>query len=1400
MMFLDDLRILSSMVLLVIVVLLLQPAVASAATKNPREGILWQVPEGIVPNLTLEHPRILYTPEDVARARANVSSSSWGKSVSDSLVRSLQSFMLTDEEIRELMPEQGAYYLYLDHYMLCPDGSRMLWAGLSNPGKCLCNGKLLPDQDHPDDGTGWQDDKGDTYYFVARWNGGFVEYISGVLDQLAQAYALTGEPKYAHKAAVILDALATIYPTATEGPLDYPGLRPGYEGGRLERPYYQTARVLLRYATAVDLIWNSGELEQQSQTNPALTVRENIVYNMLLNGADYCYREANKRGYIDQLHNGTADYNKAILAVGSLLGIDIYIEWGVNGPTSLEIMLANNINRDGMYFETTTLYADVVRTLYAEIAELLYKLRSSKYPNGVNMYDNPRFAALYTSKETMFVAGRNPMYGDSAPDEASSIGKPYNEAAAKLLARLAMRVSDPEQREYYWQKVADAVDVPVFAVIDFWGVMNVSEVPQIQSTRADFSQPSGVVGGSGFVIMRSGKDRGVVMRYGPTLNHGQYDELSLLIYANGREMSFDPGYGDAHYRTGFLHQTVAHLTTTVNQQRQLNAHSAGGSLEYFTAVPGMSIASACDVPAYQHLGVSYYCRTLAYADTSSSHSYLVDIFRIQGGSTRDYSFHSRGMQFQITGVDMGAQQPGSVASPNYTWHNQIGEDLRVIPHRNEAYSWNAPPGNGYGFLGFPSTGRTDGMWSAAWSGDRAKLRLTMLPATGREVIVAQAPSPMGDTKYVLARDRGERSQYVAVIDATGGNYQVAQVEPLQVAQSAVTGHTAMVAQLNASQSIPTTQSTTGGFAPTAFSVELAEPQIAAAPAGSRVYDVYLSTLDGMISASSSLGRFATDGEMAMVRLAGNQPIAFHMAKGTTLSANDWTITGVPKAITGKVVAVDYAAGSLLVTASEQLSEAILGEYVYVSHERYDHSSPYRISGVSKEGEYYRIRIGPNSFELAMGIVNGQPSGQNLPNMTNLPYSRNVSRGGATTYYDGKLVVNQNGAQTIIQRVQSDFAGLTVDDTGGFTQGDTLTILDVKAGDDITIPTAVHLTQLDPYTYYLQSMQPILLAVPDAYTDQVYVAGAGAEFSAAKQKLADGRTWYVIPPGTVKIGRFAVLEAATGAVIDADAPDAAELQVMLTELITRTPIQNAVVTASIDGASVSFAEQAPGVYAARLPKGIRMGSHQLCIEAAQEGYLIQPIEQDMDVRVAWRIRTPEYVDAPLGGIPEIRAQIEGASSDVLAAMVVTAEWAGTVVPMSGDGRGNFTAGLPMLKTDEEVFIRAMNQNGFVQTAKTAVMFKGGEIRVSETEIQVPVNGQVAVHAGFVNSQGTLLKGSDIPNAYFIHGFLNISEFRDEDGDGTATALITAPGRVGKYSAYIQADGCESVEVTLIVTEN
>src|SRR5690606_28567159 len=132
------------------------------------------------------------------------------------------------------------------------------------------NGMIYPSGKHPDEGNGWVDIKsGTTYYFVALANGMTIHQLETIdLPALVNAYLLTGKEAYAERALWILDAIATIYPRAYEGPIDYPGNKPGRpDGGRLDRPYYQAARALMNYIYFAEMLSASTHASKLSPSN-----------------------------------------------------------------------------------------------------------------------------------------------------------------------------------------------------------------------------------------------------------------------------------------------------------------------------------------------------------------------------------------------------------------------------------------------------------------------------------------------------------------------------------------------------------------------------------------------------------------------------------------------------------------------------------------------------------------------------------------------------------------------------------------------------------------------------------------------------------------------------------------------------------------------------------------------------------------------------------------------------------------------------------------------------------------------------------------------------------------------------------------------------------------------------
>ena len=158
---------------------------------------------------------------------------------------------------------------------------------------------------------------------------------------------------------------------------------------------------------------------------------------------------------------------------------------------------------------------------------------------------------------------------------------------------------------------------------------------------------------------------------------------------------------------------------------------------------------------------------------------------MKGGQQHDYLFHALADEATVTGVQLGAEEPGSLAGTNLCWGSQQLNDGDMAGHPNRPY-WNPPPGNGYGFLVQPRRGLAEGAWSAQWPVDPTNgVRLLMAAQPGTEVITALAPGiypRLPKARYAVARRRGQNleSQFAAVIEPNNGTSRIGKVERLSV--------------------------------------------------------------------------------------------------------------------------------------------------------------------------------------------------------------------------------------------------------------------------------------------------------------------------------------------------------------------------------------------------------------------------------------------------------------------------------------------------------------------------------------------------------------------------------------------------------------------------------------------
>lgn len=328
--------------------------------RPPRELRKALARSAMAPSGRPEHPCVYLTPRQVELGRRNAATTAWGAAERTRILSDADTWLGHDEAYwLAFLPEAGACYAY--GFTGCPlcGGSFGTWGGARSawdkPRQVTCtNGHTMPDGDHPDDGTGYQATDGRFHYFIGIWNAWVTEqWTLKAIPSLAYAYALTGDEKYAERAAFFLDALASIYAESTSGSWDYPSSPPS---GRFARPWYQVARNLVVFVEAYELVYPSAVLDRPSLrpaiaarttgggptaqrravrtpdaiavTQPGQARRQNIDRNLMLDGAQYCYEQTFHGG----LANGHADYLRGALAVGALLGIEPYVDNALDSP------------------------------------------------------------------------------------------------------------------------------------------------------------------------------------------------------------------------------------------------------------------------------------------------------------------------------------------------------------------------------------------------------------------------------------------------------------------------------------------------------------------------------------------------------------------------------------------------------------------------------------------------------------------------------------------------------------------------------------------------------------------------------------------------------------------------------------------------------------------------------------------------------------------------------------------------------------------------------------------------------------------------------------------------------------------------------------------------------------
>lgn len=293
--------------------------------------------------------------------------------------------------------------------------------------------------------------------------------------------------------------------------------------------------------------------------------------------------------------------------------------------------------------------------------------------------------------------------------------------------------------------------------------------------------------------------RGAWLYYGRNTGHGHKDTLNLGVHAYGMDLAPDLGYPDVTgadpKRVEWTSNTIAHNTVVVNASKQRN--SLVGIPHHFE---GNGRVQLIDVEApHVYPDADMYRRTTSMIQVDDEHSYMVDFFRVEGGSQHHYSFHSadgtvttEGLTLvpQVDGegqyvgtyagadIPYGQREAGSGAGSSY-----LGSGFHYLQNVDRATSPQGP---------FSIDWQVKDMFGVYDEDPQVHLRLTMLNEVD-EVALADGEPPQNNIRspksirYMVAARSGEhlQSTFTAVIEPYQQERYIDSIQLASVTQGGV---------------------------------------------------------------------------------------------------------------------------------------------------------------------------------------------------------------------------------------------------------------------------------------------------------------------------------------------------------------------------------------------------------------------------------------------------------------------------------------------------------------------------------------------------------------------------------------------------------------------------------------
>jgi hypothetical protein len=686
---------------------------------------------------------------------------------------------------KELFPKNDFYAYYKSG--LDPQGVFQHKLG----DRSLLFNEEHPDKDDPlhlfgvDDGNGYR--KGDniwwyigTYLVYGQWK----QVVLGGIINLSAAYAVTGEEAYSHKAGVLLDRVADLYTTFDfknqammyEGPA-----HAGYvstwhdaceEARQLAQAYDQVRDGLGEEQALADFLSNKAaehniETLKDSSKDVMKNIEEGILRDTITNHdrirSNYPRKEIalvtihsvldwpNNREQVYELIDELMEQATAVDGVTGEKGLSGYCSGVIQSLAVFlerfcrvdENFLSEMLERHPRLKETYRFHIDMwcLQQYYPQAGDTgSYATKVDRYV-GVPFSNNPGLdPSMYTFlwhmyEETKDVAYVQALYQSNG---GTVDGLPYG-----------LFAEDPAE---FQKKVQAVIDV---------------EGTQIRLNSVNKEEWR-------LAILRSGEGanrRAVWIDYDSGGAHGHLDGMNLGLFAKGLDLMPDFGYPPVHFggwsgpKFHWYVSTAGHNTVVVDGQDQ--ERRAGGETTLWGEGEDFQAIRVSGKELYK---LAHYERTVVSVDVSKEDGYILDLFRVVGGSDHAKFMHSHFGSLSTEGLSL---KPGE----EFGFETQM-RNFSVDPAAKPGWQADWKVEDRYGYL----EGKRD-----------IHLRYTDL-TIGAEAHTAEAWVALhgyggNETDWIprlMVRRKGDRdlsSTFAGVIEAYEDSSAVSSIRRLDLEQS-----------------------------------------------------------------------------------------------------------------------------------------------------------------------------------------------------------------------------------------------------------------------------------------------------------------------------------------------------------------------------------------------------------------------------------------------------------------------------------------------------------------------------------------------------------------------------------------------------------------------------------------